>query len=210
MRQNRDAREKFCYIFGMQPNPILQFEIWFKKANACKEIKLPDAACLSTIDPDGYPEGRIVLVRDFDERGFVFYTNRQSTKGKSLHLTPRASLTFFWEPLLYQVRIQGDVEVADDDQSDDYFKKRPRDSRIAAWASNQSKVLTDRSLLESKVDALEAKFKGKDVPRPPHWGGYRVVPRKIEFWIDRAHRLHDRYLYTKSKNGAWTMRRLYP
>lgn len=165
--------------------------------------------CVSTIDPQGYPDGRMVLLKEFDERGFVFYTNLNSIKGKSLKKLLRAALAFYWEPLKKQVRIQGKAEIVSDKEADAYWKTRPRLSQLGAWASKQSEPLSSRARLVAEVARLAAKYKFSPIPRPPFWTGVRVVPRKIEFWQGRANRLHDRFLYTK-RGDRWRMHRLYP
>lgn len=191
-------------------DPFEQFRLWYADAQECKEIEMPEACCLSTIDPDGYPNGRIVLMRGFDPRGFVFFTNIRSVKGQSLSQVPRAALTFYWSPLDRQIRIQGDVTLVTEAEADDYFRSRPRISRLGAWASSQSQPLESREVLEARLRQYEEQFaKDADIPRPPYWTGYRVSPRKIEFWIERDYRLHDRFLYTRSDNG-WVITRLYP
>jgi len=166
--------------------------------------------CLSTIDRDGFPDGRFVLLKGFDERGFVFYTNAESRKGLSLAECPRAALSFYWEPLQRQVRIQGVVEQVSGSEADEYFASRLRLSRIGAWASQQSRTLPERSVLLKRVREYQEKFRGKDIPRPPYWTGYRVLPLRVEFWQLRASRLHDRFLYERDAAGAWRITRIYP
>ncbi len=151
----------------------------------------------------------MVLMKSFDEKGFVFYTNLNSTKGRALRATSRAALTFYWEALSRQVRIQGNVMPVSNEAADDYFATRPRGSQLGAWASEQSELLESRAKLEEKFQQYDEKFTGCEIPRPPHWGGYRVSPHRIEFWIGRNDRLHDRLLY--ERNGeTWVMQRLYP
>jgi len=165
--------------------------------------------CLSTVDAQGWPEGRMVLLKGFDERGFVFYTSIKSAKGKSLAKHRRAALTFYWEPLHRQVRIQGSTRLVSDEEADAYWRTRPRLSQIGAWVSHQSEPLPSNVLLIKEAMKLGLKFMGREVPRPPHWTGYRVKPRAIEFWQGRPNRLHDRFLYTRTAK-TWRIQRLYP
>lgn len=195
--------------FTEKTDPIEIFKSWLVEAKKADPTEISDSFCLSTISPDGYPEGRILLLRNVSQDGFVFYTNSLSNKGESLENTPRAALTFHWEDLGYQVRIQGDVEKVSGEENDAYFNSRPRGSKIGAWASEQSSALESREILLNKVKEYETKFENKEVPRPDHWIGYRVNPRKIEFWISREYRLHDRFIYEK-KNGKWQNYRLFP
>jgi pyridoxamine 5'-phosphate oxidase len=192
-------------------DPLAQFDRWFAVALARSGQTLPEAACLSSIDDDGYPDGRIVLLKARDSAGFVFYTNLRSAKGRSLLARPRAALTFHWESLARQVRVQGDVERVSDADADAYFATRPRGSQLGAWASEQSAVIPGRETLLERVAALEAEHAGGDVPRPPHWSGLRIVPRRVEFWQGRPDRLHDRFVYRRAGTGAaWTIDRLAP
>ena len=191
-------------------DPIAQFCAWFKRAQRCLSLEFPEAMCLSTVAPDGFPEGRMVLLKDFNQDGFVFYTNTLSRKGRSLAVTPKAALTMYWEPFQRQVRIMGVVEPVTAAEADAYFASRLRGSRIGAWASRQSEPLSNRAELEKRVRAYKEQFKGGAVPRPPHWNGYRLRPLQIEFWQLRANRLHDRFLYTKDGSGLWQKQRLYP
>ena len=193
-------------------NPFQQFDQWFKEASAA-ELPEPNAMTLATAvaTTHGFarPSARIVLIKDFDERGFVFFTNYDSRKGQELAANPLASLLFHWVELERQVRIEGRVEKISAEESDAYFASRPLLSRVGAWASPQSRPIRDRPWLEAQFAAIAEKFK-EDVPRPPHWGGYRVVPEVIEFWQGRRSRLHDRMLYTKQAGGAWKIQRLAP
>jgi len=152
----------------------------------------------------------MVLLKGVSERGLVFYTNVHSVKGKALLVRPQASLTWYWEPLRRQVRIQGRTELVSDEEADAYFRSRPRAAQLSAWASRQSAPLASRSLLERRVQAFEKRFRGKPVPRPPFWVGFRVVPVRVEFWQERPDRLHDRLLFTKTASGRWKLTRLYP
>ncbi len=193
----------------MKINPVEQFKAWFEAARHTKGIEDATAACLSTVDLEGFPDGRMVLLKDFDERGFVFYTNLHSVKGQALAKTPQAALTFHWVPLERQVRIQGETEVVSDGEADVYWETRPRLAQLGAWASQQSEPLPSRALLLKDVAKYALKFGVGPVPRPPHWTGVRILPRKIEFWRSRASRLHDRFLYTKT-DGSWKIARLSP
>ena len=189
-------------------DPIVQFEHWLNEAIKA-ELPEPTAMNLATVSADGRPAARIVLLKISDARGFAFFTNYDSDKGKDLAANPWAALTFHWVELERQVRISGKVEKALAEESDQYFYSRPRLSRIGASASPQSKVISDRGWLERQFAAIDAKFQD-DVPRPLNWGGYRVVPDNIEFWQGRRSRLHDRLVYRRSENGAWNLNRLAP
>jgi pyridoxamine 5'-phosphate oxidase len=194
----------------MLKNPIRQFNNWFREAGRSSAIDDATAACLSTAGPGGFPDGRMVLLKDFDDRGFVFYTNQNSAKGQALKKNPRAALTFYWMPLHKQVRIQGKTELVSGAEADAYWKTRGRLSQLGAWASKQSQPLPSRATLLKDVAKLAFKFKLGPVPRPSFWTGFRLVPQKIEFWQGRANRLHDRFQYTPNKRGAWNVTRLYP
>lgn len=167
------------------------------------------ATVLATVDPEGRPSARFVLVKQVDADGFWFYTNRESEKARHLAHTPRAALCFHWPTIGVQYRVEGPVEPSTDERSDAYFATRPRISQLGAWASAQSQPLPSREVLEARLREVEARFEGQDVPRPPHWGGYRVVPVRIERWVQGEHRLHDRFLYERSGSG-WSMTRLSP
>ncbi len=190
-------------------SPITQFAKWFEQALACKTIIDATAMCVSTLDVSGFPDGRMVLLKEFDEKGFVFYTNLNSVKGRALKKTPKASITFHWAPLEKQVRIQGKIEFVTDAEANEYWATRPRRSQLGAWASKQSNVLSSRISLMKDVAKLALKYGVRSVPRPAYWTGIRVVPHKIEFWQGQPNRLHDRFLYTK-KNNRWSNVRLYP
>jgi pyridoxamine 5'-phosphate oxidase len=191
----------------LDPDPIVQFGIWFDEWAATGPYD-PTTMVVSTIAEDGWPRGRAVLLKGLDERGFVFYTNRQSAKGRDLRRSARAALTFVWHPIERQVRVLGDVELLPDDESDAYFASRPRNSQISAWASRQSEVISGREELEAAVAETEATFPD-EVPRPNHWGGYLVRPLSIEFWQGRRNRLHDRLRYRRD-GDSWTIERLSP
>ena len=188
-------------------DPIEQYLAAAERARLAGVDTAPMA--LASVSADGQPSVRIVLLRGADERGFVFYTNYRSRKADELTANPRASLCQHWPTLEEQIRIDGTVELATADESDRYFAGRPRDSQIGAWASDQSAALASRDVLQSRLEEIEARFAGQPVPRPPFWGGYRVVPRRMEFWYGRPGRLHDRLLYTRGASG-WTTGYLYP
>ena len=190
------------------PNPIDQFRIWFEAALGAG-VPEPNAMHVSTVTADGRPDGRIVLIKDVSDAGFVFYTNYESRKGRELIDRPFAALTFFYPELERQIRIEGTVEKVSSDESDTYFNSRPRGSQIGAWVSNQSTVVASRDVLESRQRDLEAQFAGQPVPRPPHWGGFRVVPDTLEFWQGRPSRLHDRIRYRR-EGQHWLIDRLSP
>lgn len=192
-------------------NPLDLFGKWLIDATA-SEINDPNAMALATIDDDGRPSVRMVLLKDFDENGFVFYTNRMSRKGQALNANPRAALCFHWKTLRRQVRVEGITTPVSDDESDAYYKTRPWGSRIGAWASDQSRPLDNRTTLADRVKKLEDEYAGNEdsLPRPDHWGGYRLRPDSIEFWHDGAFRLHRRVVYTPSADGVWTKTMLYP
>lgn len=194
----------------VNPNPIRQFEEWFADASA-SGMSEQDATSmtLATADADGLPTARIVLLKSFDEQGFVFYTNYDSRKGRDLAQNRRACLLFYWSPLWRQVRIEGEVEKVSEAESDEYFLSRPLGSKLGAWASDQSQPVESRVQLEERFEEFNAKF-ADNVPRPPHWGGYRVNPGVIEFWQGRENRLHDRLRYELQKDGSWKIERLAP
>ncbi len=189
------------------PNPLLQFEIWFNEAINAKLLDA-NAMALSTADKNGRPSSRMVLLKKYDESGFVFFTNYESQKGKDLEENPYASLLFYWDKLERQVRISGIVEKITKEESAEYFETRAYMSKVGAWASKQSSVLSSRFTLIKKVSKLMAKYPN-EVPLPPFWGGYIVIPERYEFWQGRKSRLHDRLLYTK-QNDKWEINRLFP
>lgn len=188
-------------------SPLAQFDKWFKEALSA-ELPEPNAMTLATCDAQSRPSARVVLIKDFDERGFVFFTNYESHKGQDLTANNRAALLFFWPELERQIRIQGRVEKVSAADSEAYYRSRPLASRISAWASPQSQVLPSRTALEARVAAFEAEH-GENPPRPAHWGGYRVVPQVMEFWQGRRDRLHDRIQY-RLNNAVWKIERLAP
>lgn len=189
-------------------DPFRQFEKWFQEAEAAK-IPEPNAMICSLATRDGRPSSRIVLLKGLDGRGFVFYSNYESRKGRELGENPRASLLFPWIALERQVIVEGAVSKVSREESDAYFHSRPRLSQLSAWASQQSSVLTSRSTLEEAMKQLEQKYAGQEVPMPPHWGGYRVAPETVEFWQGRRSRLHDRLRYRRDKD-SWIIERLAP
>lgn len=190
-------------------NPFLQFDEWWAEALSA-ELEEVNAMTLATASSSGIPSARIVLLKGYDERGFVFFTNYESGKGRDLHENPRASLVFFWAPLERQVRINGNAERLSVAESDEYFISRPKGSRIGAWASPQSQVLESREWLEKRAADIEKKFSGGEIPRPPNWGGIRVIPQSVEFWQGRPDRMHDRIRYSRHENGEWKIERLAP
>jgi pyridoxamine 5'-phosphate oxidase len=190
--------------------PLRLFAAWFADAKRAEPVN-PDAMTLATVDADGLPNARMVLLKGFDERGFVFYTNVDSIKGHELAGAPKAALTFYWKSLQRQVRLRGSVEAVSNEEADAYFASRSRMAQIGAWASKQSTALESRLAFEKAIARFTAKFAIGTVPRPTHWSGYRVVPREIEFWQERPFRLHDRVSFTRASLSApWTKTRLYP
>jgi len=196
--------------FTAAEEPLRLFAAWFDEAKRSEPVN-PEAMTLATVDPEGLPNARMVLLKGFDERGFVFYTNVDSTKGHELAAAPRAALTFYWKSLQRQVRLRGSVETVSNQEADVYFASRSRMAQIGAWASKQSAALESRLAFEKAIARFTAKFAIGTVPRPPYWSGYRVVPQEIEFWQERQFRLHDRIAFTRAnKNAPWTKTRLYP
>jgi pyridoxamine 5'-phosphate oxidase len=193
----------------VDPDPIRQFVRWFDEATA-SDVSEPNAMTLATATADGRPSARVVLLRGIDERGFAFFTNYQSRKGRELDANPRAALVFFWRELERQVRVEGRVERVSAGESDEYFHGRPVGSRIGAWASPQSEVIASRDVLEKRCRDFTSEFADDAIPRPANWGGYRVVPDTIEFWLGRPSRLHDRLRYRRNNTGAWLIERLAP
>lgn len=195
---------------GKDPDdPLTLFAAWMAEAEK-KELNDPNAMSLATVDGEGQPNVRMVLLKGFDERGFTFYTNLESRKGNELAGQPKAALCFHWKSLRRQVRVQGPVAAVSAEEADAYFASRPRDSRIGAWASSQSRPLESRFALEKAVATWTAKFGIGEVPRPPHWSGFRITPARIEFWADRPFRLHDRLVYFRGADNHWHTERLYP
>lgn len=204
----KDYTLKSLDISDVNDSPFEQFHQWLREAISAEVLEV-NAMTLSTLHADGYPNGRVVLLKELDY-GFVFFSNYQSEKGQELENHPKASLTFFWPELERQVRVMGTVEKISESQSDEYFLSRPRGSQIGAWASPQSHKINSREVLEERLKEMQLRFEEEKLIRPPHWGGYRVLPHKVEFWQGRPSRLHDRILYEKNEAGAWTINRLAP
>lgn len=192
----------------MTTDPFTLFHDWFTEARTT-ELNDSNAMALATADAKGRPSVRMVLLKGYDERGFVFYTNRESRKAGELAANPHVALLFHWKSLRRQIRIEGPIGFATDAESDAYFASRSRDSQLGAWASDQSRPLDTRATFEARFAEVQARFEGQPVPRPPHWGGYRVTPERIEFWLDREHRLHERRVFTRAVDG-WQEGMLFP
>ncbi|WP_339844825.1 pyridoxamine 5'-phosphate oxidase [Dokdonia sp. Asnod3-C12] len=188
-------------------NPMDQFKTWFKEVEDAGGVAEPNAMTVATLGTDGFPKSRIVLLKELDADGFVFYTNYTSEKGESIAHHNKVGISFFWPNLERQVIIKGDIEKVSTERSDTYFNARPKDSQLGAWVSDQSSVIAGREVLEDKMKALKATYEGKDIPRPAHWGGYIVKPISIEFWQGRPSRLHDRIRY-RLENNQWIKERL--
>jgi pyridoxamine 5'-phosphate oxidase len=202
-------RERPLRRADLDPNPLRQFRRWYEEAE--RAVEVPEAVALATATADGYPSVRMVLAKGVDERGVKFHTGVESRKGRELADTGRGALLFYWHPLGRQVRIEGPVERVEDDESEEYFRTRPRGGQIAAWASNQSEPIASREELEARVAELEREFEGREVPLPSHWGGYRLEPETWEFWQHRESRLHDRFRYRPEREGGgWAIERLSP
>jgi pyridoxamine 5'-phosphate oxidase len=193
----------------MSTDPLQLFDQWFAEARA-SEPNDPEAMALATADASGKPSARMVLLKGHGPDGFVFYTNEQSEKGSELAANSNAALLFHWKSLRRQVRIEGSADRVSRDEADAYFTTRSRDSQLGAWASDQSRQLKSREFFEARYEEIKRKFEGQEVPRPPHWGGYRVVPLTMEFWTDRPHRLHERRLFLAQTDGSWESWLLYP
>ena len=193
----------------VDPDPIKQFQAWFSDAIAAN-LPLPEAMNLATATPEGRPSSRMVLLKQVDEDGFVFFTNYHSAKAQQLESNPYAALVFYWSHLDRQVRIEGKVERTSVAESSEYFQTRPRESQIGAWASPQSNVIPGREILEERARELEEYYRDREIECPGHWGGYRVRPNRIEFWKSRVGRMHDRILYELTSDGAWAIKRLAP
>ncbi len=194
---------------NVDPNAIKQFDLWWNQAIK-SNIEEVNAMTLATVAQNGKPSARIVLLKEYSEKGFVFFTNYQSHKGNDIDNNPNVSIVFFWKELERQIRIDGVAEKINENESDDYFNSRPDGSKIGAWASPQSKVIADRKTIEKNAMEYELKFAGTTIPRPSHWGGYIVKPEMIEFWQGRPGRLHDRIRYSLQHNNSWVKERLAP
>jgi pyridoxamine 5'-phosphate oxidase len=194
---------------AVHPDPIVEFQHWYDDAQA-KGVLQPDAMIVATATADGRPSARAVLLRGLDSRGFCFFTNFESRKGRELDANPQAALLFHWPGVQRQVRATGRVERVSREEADAYWANRPRDSRISAWASAQSEPIASRSELEARASEVAARFRDGDIPLPPFWGGYRLVPDEIEFWEHREDRLHDRLEYTRRDDRSWCIERLQP
>ncbi|MCC6625943.1 MAG: pyridoxamine 5'-phosphate oxidase [Chloroflexi bacterium] len=205
----RDYRQATLDEADADPDPIAQFDRWFREALAAN-LTEPNAMTLATASADGAPSARVVLLKGYDAGGFVFFTSHQSQKGLDLAANPRAALVFYWPEIERQVRISGAVNRLTASETDDYFRSRPIGSQLAAWASRQSQVIASRADLEARWQALAADFADRPVPLPPHWGGYRVAPTLVEFWQGRPSRLHDRLRYQPLAAGGWRIERLAP
>jgi pyridoxamine 5'-phosphate oxidase len=193
----------------MDPDPVIQFRKWYEDAFRSKSIQ-PDAMTVASATKDGKPSARMMLLKDVDSEGFVFYTNRESRKGENFSQNPKAAIVFWWPLFERQVRVEGIIEKISDNEADSYFKTRPRGSRLAAWASNQSRVISSREALDHRFSELEALYKGRDISRPPYWVGYRLRHSTIEFWQGRPNRLHDRLKYRQVDGEGWIIERLSP
>lgn len=191
-------------------DPLALFQTWYEQARGTPGLDKPHAMALATVSADGRPSCRVVLLSSYDERGFVFHTNYESRKGADIAHNPWVALTFWWDPLGYQVRIEGRAEKTGAEESDAYFARRPRGHQLSAWVSAQSQPIADYAELLKRMRHLEQEFAGRPVPRPPHWGGYRVVPQSFEFWESREDRLHARIHYERTTSGGWQWRWLAP
>jgi pyridoxamine 5'-phosphate oxidase len=213
MHLNADLRRQYegrpLSRRDLHPNPIEQFGRWFDDASSHQVID-PNAMVLATADAMGRPSARYVLLKHFDDEGFVFFTDTLSVKGMNLNENPRAALVFYWAQCSRQIRIEGKVVPVDEDLARSYFDSRPRGSRLAALISHQSRVVKSRRLLEQRLAEADAKYAGQTIPMPPSWGGYRIQPHKIEFWQGRENRLHDRFVYRLRGEDDWIIERLYP
>jgi pyridoxamine 5'-phosphate oxidase len=205
----REYTSRGLHEDDLDPDPFQQFSAWFAEAVNAQVIE-SNAMTLATATSDGQPSARIVLLKGFDEHGFVFFTNYDSRKGSELSLNPRAALLFYWAQLTRQVRIEGSVERVSLAESEAYFRSRSPLSRLGAWASRQSSVIAGRQILDDELAALQERFPGEDIPIPPYWGGFRLIPAVFEFWHGRPNRLHDRLRYSALPDGGWLIERLSP
>jgi pyridoxamine 5'-phosphate oxidase len=205
---NKSNRNNELNETTVDKNPFIQFTKWYECVLNSK-LNEPTSMMLSTADANGNPSARIVLLKEFDDSGFIFYTNYESRKGKDLKENPKAALTFFWDELRRQIRIEGSIEKISRETSKEYFSSRPRESQIGAWVSAQSFVIPNRAILENKYAELKEKFGNEEIPLPDYWGGYRLIPNYFEFWQGRENRLHDRICY-KKENNEWHIFRIAP
>lgn len=208
LRQNYEL--KTLHEKDLQADPIKQFDLWFQEAMSCKLIAEANAMTLSTAGSDLQVTSRILLLKGYDKEGFRFFTNSQSTKGRQMSENPQVSLLFFWPPLERQIKIYGSVSLLPRAVAENYFSSRPRESQLGAWASQQSKPVKSRKILEDRLEELQQYFLNQPIPLPEYWNGYLVKPHSIEFWQGRPHRLHDRLRYQKQESGEWKIERLSP
>lgn len=210
-KPNKEVEYKLGALREMDidPDPVVQFKKWYEDAFNSDSIQ-PDAMAVASATKDGRPSARMMLLKEFDSEGFVFYTNHESRKGEEFSQNPHVAIVFWWPLLERQVRIEGTLEKISDDEADSYFKSRPRGHQIGAWASNQSQVISSREALDGLFSELEGLYEGREIPRPPLWAGYRLRHSSIEFWQERPNRLHDRLRYRKVQGGGWIIERLAP
>jgi pyridoxamine 5'-phosphate oxidase len=207
--ENVDPNEQVLHKEDLDPNPFSQFRNWYERALSVIKVD-PSAMTLATASKDGAPSARMVLLKGYDEQGFVFFTNYESRKSRELEENPQAALVFYWRGLNRQIRITGTVNRTTQKESEEYFRTRSRDSRLGAWASQQSEVIENREALDRAFHEMEEKYPGDEIPLPPFWGGFRVTPHTFEFWEGRTGRLHDRFRYTRGSDGNWIIERLSP
>lgn len=210
-KANEEGSRKLGVLreLDMDPDPVIQFRKWYEDAFSSNSIQ-PDAMTVASATTDGKPSARMMLLKEVDGEGFVFYTNQESRKGEEFSRNAQVAIVFWWPLLERQVRVEGIIETISDNEADSYFKTRPRGSQLAAWASHQSQVVSSRQALDDRFRELEALYKGRDIPRPPYWVGYRLRHSTIEFWQGRPNRLHDRLRYRQISGGGWILERLSP